>query len=107
MSQLLVFTELCPYCQRPRHPRDILHQPGGIRICLDCEHKHQRALDALSSGEYHEECSECGKTLDEPNVRVAIHYEAGKYRLLCLTCDQAYSSKRKELYAGTEYGRSL
>jgi hypothetical protein len=93
----------CPYCQKFRSPLDIIHQPGGVEICVDCEQKHQAALEALSSGQYNGECSECGKPCAEANVLLEVHYENGKYRLMCLKCSAAYTPKRKELYAGTQF----
>lgn len=111
MSTLVFITrERCPYCTKFRNPRDILHQPGDVRICLECEQRHLEALKALGSGEFHAACSECGKSAEELgpiDLRMAVHFEDGKYRLLCMACDARYTPKRKELYAGTEFGRTL
>jgi hypothetical protein len=84
--------------------------PGGIWICDQCRDKHLEAVEALASGSFNGECSECGKTaeqLGKENLRMAVHYENGVYRLVCLGCDTAYTLKRKDLYGGTQFGRSL
>lgn len=105
-----VLTARCPYCQKQRNPRDILEQPGGIRICVECEQKHLEALEALSTKKFDGSCSECGKTAEQlgrADLDMAVHYENGKYRLLCLACNLVYTPKRKELYQGTEFGAEL
>lgn len=105
---ILIMGEVCPYCSKNRSPREIIHYLGGVKICLDCERRHREALDALSSGTFNGECSECGKTaaeLGQHNLEMAVHYEGGRYRLLCKACDLKYVPKRKDLYAGTEFAK--
>jgi len=93
-----------------------MHQPGGVKICVECERRHQEALDSLAAGTFVGECSECGLNGDElrargrcgPRGEMAVHYEGGKYRIMCLACDRGYVPKRKELYTSdTEFGRSI
>jgi hypothetical protein len=110
MGTLVILGVRCPYCTKHRSPRDILHQPGGVTICVDCEQRHLEALAALGTGEFHASCSECGKTAEQlgpVDLRMAVHFENGKYRLMCMACDRVYVPKRKELYGKTEYGRRL
>jgi len=38
---------------------------------------------------------------------MAIHFENGLYRVMCVKCDRAYVRKRKDLYADTEFGHSI
>jgi hypothetical protein len=75
---------------------------------VDCENKHLEALKALSTGAFDGSCSECGKTaeqLGQADLQMAVHYESGKYRIMCLSCNAKYVPKRKELYGGTVFGR--
>ncbi len=102
--------EECHYCTKWRNPRDIIHQPGGVKICLGCEQRHIEALAALSTGVFTGECSECGKTAEQLRSRngaMAMHFENGKYRAMCVGCDMVYVPKRKDLYGQTEFGHAL
>jgi hypothetical protein len=93
----------------------MIHQPGGVKICFHCELRHQEALLALSTGVFKGECSECGLNAEElvaqnrcgPQGAMVAHYEAGRYRMLCLVCDRGYVPKRAELYRNTEFGQAL
>jgi len=110
MPGLLLGRVICPYCTKSRHPDEMLHQKAGVRLCLECQRRHEEAVEALTSGNFRGECSECGKTaeqLGEQNLQMAVHYENGKYRLICMACNLAYVPKRKELYGDTEFGRAL
>lgn len=104
----VVITERCPYCSKWRSPRDILRMTG-FTICVQCEQRHIEALAALSSGEFKGECSECGKSADQlrGTGEMAVHFEAGKYRVMCLPCDAIYVMKRRDLYGGTEFARDI
>jgi len=110
MSPAFQIGEQCHYCQKWRWPADIIHQPGGVKICQQCEWRHIEALKALSTGVFTGECSECGKSAEQlrsPNGEMAFHYENGVYRVMCVTCDRAYVRKRKDLYGDTEFGHSI
>jgi hypothetical protein len=80
--------------------------PGGAKICQTCEQRHLEALALLSTGQLTAECSECGKSAEELRrecSQMAVHYEAGRYRAMCMACDAVYVRKRRELYAGTDF----
>lgn len=114
MSPLLVITEKCPYCSKARSPRDLIRMSVGA-ICISCHQRHLAALDALSTGRYTGECSECGLGVDEigriqgdvDGVSMALHFENGIYRPLCKACDRAYVVKRSDLYANTRFWKEL
>jgi hypothetical protein len=109
----IVIGEQCHYCTKFRSPLEIIHQPGGVKICVHCEHRHAEALDALATGRFTGECSECGLSADElraqkrcgPQGEMAVHFENGRYRAMCLVCDATYVPKRRELYGQTEFGK--
>lgn len=111
----ILIGERCPYCQKFRNPKDILHQPGGVRICLECEQRHLEALKSLQACNFLGQCSECGLDATElkaqhrcgPLGQMAVHYEGGKYRAMCLVCNSSYVPKRRELYGRTEFGNAL
>jgi hypothetical protein len=109
LSATVIIGSKCPYCQKWRSPRDILRHPGGVTICTSCEQRHIEALEALSTGEFHGDCAECGKNIAElpGNGQMAVHFENGRYNIMCLACDRTYTPKRAELYGETEFGRSL
>ena len=110
MPGLIVIGEECPYCMKWRSPLEIIHQPGGVKICMQCEQRHIEALQALSTGEFKGECSECGKSAAElrsANGQMAVHFEGGRYRAMCVQCDRTYVPKRREMYGKTEFGRSI
>lgn len=112
MSVGIVIGEQCPYCTKFRSPLEIIRMAGGAKICVHCEQRHQEALDALSTGVFQGECSECGKSPEQlresdPSGRMAVHFENGRYRAMCLECDKTYVPKRRELYGGTEFGAAL
>jgi hypothetical protein len=109
MAASIIISELCPYCSKPRSPRDIVRMVS-FRICADCLQRHRSALLALTTGEYSGGCSECGRSMEEiqadqggVGVQMAIHYEGGIYRPMCLQCDSAYVPKRSDLYKGTQF----
>lgn len=111
----IIIGEQCPYCTKFRSPLDFVRQPGGVKICTACEQRHLEALDALTTGVFKGECSECGLKADElvaqkrvgPQGQMASHFEGGRYRLMCIPCDRTYVPKRAELYAETEFGHSI
>jgi hypothetical protein len=115
VSPAIVIGEECPYCCKFRSPLDIIRQPGGVAICTACEQRHLEALEAIATGNFLGECSECGLKAEElkaqkrcgPMGQMAVHFEAGKYRALCLECDRLYVPKRRELYGDTRYGHEL
>jgi len=110
MAVGLIIGEQCPYCTKWRSPLEIIHQPGGVKICMPCEQRHIEALDALSTGEFKGQCSECGKTAEQlrsATGQMAIHFEGGRYRAMCAQCDRTYVPKRRELYGKTEFGRAI
>lgn len=115
MSAAIVIGEQCPYCTRWRSPLEFIHQPGGVQICLPCERRHLEALNALETGVFLGECSECGLPVEElmaqkrcgPGGSMAVHFENGRYRVMCIPCDRVYVPKRRELYGKTEFGHSI
>jgi hypothetical protein len=115
MTGAIIMGEKCPYCCKFRSPLEFVHQPGGVKICLPCEQRHLEALEALSSGKFTGECSECGTKYEElraagkcgPQGEMAVHFENGKYRVLCLSCNLHYVRLRRELYGETEFGRLI
>lgn len=111
MTSQIIITETCPYCSKPRSPLDILQLSFGT-ICIECWHRHEKALEGLGTGNYHAGCSECGKSMDEikalqpsgdTGVKMVIHFENGIYRPMCPQCDRAYVPKRRDLYGNTEF----
>jgi hypothetical protein len=111
----IVIGEQCPYCTKFRSRLDFIRQPGGVKICVECEQRHLEALDAISTGNFLGQCSECGLKAAELRVQkrcgtrgeMAVHFENGKYRAMCLPCNRVYVPKRRELYGGTEFGHTL
>jgi len=104
MKQLIIIGEQCPYCSKFRSPRDIMNMPGGAKICRTCELRHLEALAALSTGKFTAECSECGSEPEAQQDRqMAVHFEDGIYRMMCLQCDAVYVRKRRDLYGGTQF----
>lgn len=109
MSHAIIIGERCPYCQKFRSPQDIIHMPGGAKICAPCELRHQEALDALATGVFTGRCSECDKhwtELRSATGKMAVHFENGKYRMMCEPCNRLYVPKRRELYRGTEFAHA-
>ncbi len=110
VSHGILIGEICPYCQKHRSPLDLIHMPGGAKICVQCEQRHQEALAAISTGRFTGECSECGKTAEQLHSatgQMACHFENGRYRMMCAECDRVYVPKRKEFFKGTEFGYGL
>jgi hypothetical protein len=115
MSAAIVVGQKCPMCCKYRSPLDFLHLPGNAKHCTSCEQRHLEALEALSTGQFTGECSECGLSYLEiraqkrcgPAGEMAVHFENGLYRAMCLPCDAAYVPLRMELYGETEFGRQL
>ena len=104
----IIIGEQCPYCSKFRSPRDIMHMPGGMTICRPCEQRHLEALEALSTGTFTGECSECGQKPENlSNRAMAVHFENGIYRMMCFPCDAVYTPKRRDLYGKTEFGHNL
>jgi hypothetical protein len=109
----IIIGETCPYCSKQRSPQDIIRL-SAFTICQDCWQRHLKAMEGLSTGKYTGECSECGKSVDElklrqgsgdTGVRMAIHFENGIYRPMCMLCDRTYVPKRADLYGKTEFWR--
>lgn len=113
MTAPIIVAERCPYCSKPRSPRDLL-KLTAFTICHDCYQRHLLALDGLSTGRYTGSCSECGRSVAEitarqrdgdRGVRMHVHFENGIYRPMCLECSRAYVPKRADLYGDTAYWR--
>lgn len=107
MGPAIHIGEQCQYCGKWRNPLEVIHLPGGVVICLECEERHQEALIALATGEFHGVCSECGKTAEELRSRTGemiMHFERNRYRAMCAQCDLTYVSKRSDLYGATQFG---
>jgi hypothetical protein len=106
---IVIIGELCPGCQKFRSPAAMVDH-GGYRQCVECEHRHEDALNSLATRTPPKECSECGRTwqqLQEAGYsKMLCHMEAGIYRMMCPACDRVYVPKRRELYGATEFGRS-
>ena len=119
----VVILELCHYCRRGRNPGEIMHLPGGAKLCRQCYERHAAGVLALSGlrangdGTFSTaappppECSECHLTVEELTLRqkggdlqMAVHYEGGLYRIMCVQCDASYVPKRRDLYGATEFG---
>ena len=115
MTPAILIGEQCPYCTKFRSALDLIRMPGNVKICTACEQRHQEALQSLSTGRFIGECSECGRNAEQlreehrcgPRGEMAVHFENGKYRLMCRPCDRAYVPKRRELYKDTPYGHAL
>lgn len=111
---VVIIGERCPYCTKFRSPLDIIHQPGGVKICTECEQRHLEALHAMQTGQFLGSCSECGLKADElvaqkrvgPAGAMSVHFEGGRYRAMCIECDRTYVPKRRELYGETEFGQA-
>lgn len=109
----IIIGEICPYCQKHRSPLDFIRMPANMKICTECEQRHQEALQAFSTGQFTGECSECGRSAEEireqkrcgPQGQMAIHNENGKYRVMCLPCDQLYVPLRRELFKDTPFAQ--
>ena len=111
---LVIIAEICPYCRKGRSPREIMRF-SSFTICHSCYERHNAALQALTTGKYAGECSECGQSIDEikarqgdgdTGVRMAVHFENGIYRPMCMECDRIYVPKRADLYRDTEYWKT-
>jgi len=117
----IVVAETCHYCQKARNPVDIIPLPGGIKICQDCYQQHQAGVLAMSGlkaegdGTFSSvappppECSECHLSVEELRARghgltMAVHFENGIYRVMCMQCSDLYVTKRRDIYGPTEYG---
>ena len=104
----------CPYCTKFRSPRDMIAMMGGAQICVQCELRHIEALDAMAKGVFTGECSECGLSAEELRAQgccgskgeMAVHFENGRYRAMCLVCDKTYVPKRLDLYGKTEFSHT-
>lgn len=111
MSVVIIGVE-CHYCTKFRSPLDIVDMPGGVKLCTSCEQRHLEALDAMQTGNFLGCCSECGLNAEElkaqqrcgPLGQMAVHFENGKYKPMCLVCDKTYVPKRRDLYGKTEFG---
>lgn len=109
---VIIIGERCHYCSKFRSPSDIINQPGGVKICIGCEQRHLEALAAMQTHNFLGCCSECGRTAEElkaqkrcgPLGQMAVHFEGGKYRPMCLVCNETYVPKRRDLYGETEFG---
>ena len=117
----IVMAETCHYCRRARNPVDIINLPSGIKMCHGCYERHQVAVRAMSGlramgdGTFSTvappppECSECGLSYQELQSRghgstMAVHFENGLYRMMCMDCSEVYITKRRDLYGSTQFG---
>lgn len=107
MHAAVIIGELCPGCQKYRSPVDMIPHLGYTQ-CVYCELRHREALHCLATGTPPKECSECHTPWEEFRARgenkMIIHMEAGRYKFMCLACNEAYLPKRRELYGPTEFG---
>jgi hypothetical protein len=108
-ATLIVIAERCNNCSKERHPRDIMRQPGGVKVCHYCWQKHLYALNVLATATPPDACQECGTSYELLEARaggdtsMVIHQKDGIYQVLCHPCDRAYVQKRRDLFRGTEF----
>lgn len=123
MTPAAIITEVCHYCTKGRSPLDFVPLPGGIKMCGECHRTHEAGvlamsgLKAESDGTFSSvappppECSECHLSVEELRLRagkgdveMAVHFENGVYRIMCLGCDATYVPKRRDIYGDTQFG---
>lgn len=109
----MVFAVRCHTCSQARNPREVVHLPGGVVRCWQCEEQHARALHMLA-GTAPVECQACTTPIADlqamdaaGNVRLYVHLKDGVYQMLCQTCSDGYARKRRDLYGSTEYGQQI
>jgi hypothetical protein len=105
-------TVRCNYCSRHFPPSSLIRHSNNVSMCQQCEEKHVAALAALS-GQRQPECCQCHKNIEQlaveqgtGNPRMMVHLVDGLYGLFCHPCSDAYERKRRDLYGGTEYGKT-
>ena len=110
-ATLPIIGEKCHYCQKTRAYADMNKMGESIRICIDCLAKHNKAMEALETGELPEVCAECGKTRETleaeapgDQVPMYLHMLEGVYVLVCRACNVKITHKRKEMYRPTRFG---
>lgn len=97
---------------------------GGAKICTSCREQHDAALLAMSGlkangdGTFSTsappplQCSECERTPAELKAigrsgnTFSVVFENGIYRYFCTPCADVYETKRRELFAGTQYAKA-
>jgi hypothetical protein len=106
----------CMHCSKFKPPLEIWTMPGGATICPDCNHRHDRAIEELStlmSGGT-PGCPVCSKSSAElkklaggGDYSMYVHWRDGVYVPHCDQCHAAYTPKRSDLYRGTQFGKDL
>ena len=108
-------TARCNYCSR-QLPFFRVHRLREAQIiCDDCIDWHNRALEFLA-GAPPPGCQECGATWEflrdsplsvEIQLRMYVVPRDGIYQILCSECVRRYLPKRRDLYAGTQFGHGV
>ena len=116
MSGLSYVGVRCQYCDKSRHPKEVVRLPGGVTMCFICAEWHGHALKILA-GDIPRGCQGCGRTFFsllgvtkrclDTNISMRLVLKDGIYQVLCEPCAVVYRTKRKEFYRGTEFGGRL
>ena len=109
---LVIVSERCPYCQKGVPPVDMVRMgTQGVRMCITCWERNEPVLRACTEGTPPQHCQECNTAFRElapmddlGNVPMVLAFKDGVYQLLCVPCGDAYARKKRELFAGTQYG---
>lgn len=105
---VIIIGKRCKLCSRYIDPRELIGDVRSGFLCWACLDRHNKSVKALSLNPPRG-CQECGVTFarlkeTNPKPRMKLHYKDGILEVLCLPCSEKYEPKRKDLYAGTQYG---
>jgi hypothetical protein len=106
-------TKRCNWCSKERPAFRVHTLASRQNMCDVCLEWHIHAGDVLA-GAVPNGCQECGITwralsdlTPGAEVRMYVVPKDGLLAVLCRTCVEPYTTKRADLYRGTEFGKHL
>lgn len=103
----------CNWCSKERPEFRVHRLSSGQVICDHCLEWHAHA-QAFLGGDPPGGCQVCERTWDEIRgqtagvaVRMYVVQKDGILQMLCAECVGPYAAKRRDLFRGSEFGRTL
>lgn len=110
MTNVLPMVIKCGSCFQFHFPSECILIGESVYRCLDCQEKHDKAIDELGKTPPRE-CADCHTSWDTlrsnvigETVPMYPHWQDGGYHLLCRSCSDKRMIKTPQAWRNTRFG---